>query len=379
MDITELNKDISKIKIQVMRDPNSVFISTILMSLKQVWDDTLNPPTASVDGITLKIHPDFWMALSSDVKKSVLLHEAWHVAFNHTHIDGLDPERHNIAADHVINNMLRDTGTDIPNTWYCDPQYRKMSTMQVYDLLPATPPPPPNSSNAPFTGDIGYPEGGSDSEQGNNIKQNIEELLVKAHTMSELQGKGVSDLPGDVQIVLEELLNPKLDWRTILRNYMSAYSKNDYSLRKPNRRFLPDFYLPSLYSEGVGELAIAVDTSGSVSDTEFKTFLTEINSIKENLNPTLTTIIDFDTSIKHVHKIGQDEDIKNLPFSGRGGTSLTCVFDYYHKHSPEVLIVFSDLECREITKDPGYPVIWICCGNPNATVNFGTLIHYELN
>jgi predicted metal-dependent peptidase len=73
-------------------------------------------------------------------------------------------------------------------------------------------------------------------------------------------------------------------------------------------------------------------------------------------------------------------------FSGGGGTNLQPVFDHFAGKNPDhpeagpptVLIVFSDFYCGKIKEDPGYPVIWISVDNPNAEVNFGTLINYEL-
>lgn len=273
-----------------------------------------------------------------------------------------------------------------------DNQYENMTTMQVYNLLPDE----PNSNNGqngngggnssdenndkPFGGmgnDIKDPTKGKSSQQIQQDKNELDNILVKASMASKMAGDKPGSIPGDIQILIEELTNPKLPWNVILQNYMTSFNKDDYSYQRPNRRFTPDFYLPSLHSEGLDEIAVAVDTSGSVSEDEFRAFLTEINNIKETLNPKKTTIIDFDTSIKHVHTINEGDSIHNLPFSGRGGTDLDCVFDYYGKNKPNLLLVFSDLWCDQIEDDPGYPVIWVCVDNPNAEVNFGTLIHYD--
>ena len=75
-----LNKIIDKAKIGVMMD-GSVFLSTILFSLKQSWDETI--PTATTDGLTLLINPTWFTSITEKERVGLLCHEAYHVAFNH--------------------------------------------------------------------------------------------------------------------------------------------------------------------------------------------------------------------------------------------------------------------------------------------------------
>jgi predicted metal-dependent peptidase len=377
-----LEKSMDKAKIKLLMMPNTVFITSVLFSLRIKWTDVFpngeTNDTAGVDGRTIFINPDFWLSLSVPLQIALLCHETWHVAFNHmfrSQAGGFNPKKHNRAADYVINIMLKDAGFTIGSDWLCGPQFRGMSTTEVYNLLPDEP-----DDNQPGKGkgmgnDIMPPSSGAEAE---TIKREIEDILIKASMQSRMENDEAGTIPGGIQIEIDALLNPKLDWKTILQNYFSAFAKNEYTFKRPNRRYAgQDFIMPSLHSECLGEIAIAVDTSGSVSDDVFRTFLTEINDIKEKLNPLLTTIIDFDTQITHIHKIGPDESIRALPFSGRGGTDLHPVFEHYEKEHPIVLIVFSDLWCGQIEDDPGYPVVWICTDNEQAEVNFGELIHYD--
>lgn len=397
----ELKKSLDKVKLTLLTRRNTTFISTILFSLKLSWNNE-DTESARTNGLEIQLNTEFWEKLNVEQRISLLVHEAWHVALNHVvNIQKfpVNPQRYSKAADFVINSLLTETGfAKIPGGLY-DSTYKNKSTMEVYDTLPVEIKLPQNTNEDLLKDILPNPGDNQNQDQDPNNKNNtnnppqteqqkqqalanlenkIDQMLTKANTMAQINGEKLAgNVPGDVLLHIDSLLNPKLHWATILRNFMSAFMKNDYSFRKPNRRFLPDFYLPSLYSEGLNEIGIAIDTSGSVSDEEFAAFITEIEDIRQKLTPKLTTIIDFDTTIKHVHKINADEDISNLPFSGRGGTSLKCVFDYYGKNKPEVLIVFSDLCCKVIKEDPGYPVIWVCVNNPQAEVKFGTLIHYD--
>lgn len=367
---TPQEKSFNKAKIGLMGMQNSVFITSILFSLKFLWDETC--PTAYTDGSCIGVNPEFWLKLTTEEQIGLLAHETWHVAFNHMfRSKNFEHKKYNIAADHVINLMLLADGFELPKGGLHDSKYKDMSTEAVYKLLPN---PPKRKGGIEYDCDIRKPKKG----EADKIQQQVKEILVKAATRAKMQGtKAYGSIPGDILIMLDELVNPKLPWTTILQNYMSSFACEDYSYQRPNRRFSPEFYLPSLHSEALGEICVAVDTSCSVSDEQFKKFLSEINEIKEKLKPLLTTIIDFDTKIHKIHKLGPEDTMEGVGFAGRGGTDLTPVFEYYAKTHPNVLIIFSDLECCEITEDPNYPVIWICVDNPNAHVNFGEIIHFD--
>jgi predicted metal-dependent peptidase len=383
----DLETAFDKAKIGLMTKHNSIFITTILFSLKHTWDESCK--TAGTNGVDLVIAPTWFMSMTAGARMGLLAHEAWHVAFNHmTRGDSYEHKEYNIAADHVINVMLKDASYELPEGGYGDFKYRGWSTDEVYKDLQSNPKPPPPKGGEGSGGcgqDIKYPSDekdkdgkGNTQKQKDNLQRKIEDTLIKATTQSKIMGDAAGTIPGDISRMLDELLNPKLDWKTLLSNYMNAFAKEDYSYQRPNKRFMPDFFLPGMHSESLGEICFACDASGSVSQADFTAYLNEINYVKEELNPVLTTIIDFDTRINNVHSLGQDDSIEGIKFTGGGGTNLTPVFDYYSDRKPVVLVVFSDLYCSMIKNDPGYPVLWVCVNNPRGQVNFGTIIHIDL-
>lgn len=385
--LASLSKSLDKVKIQFMQQKSSTFLTTILFSLKIQWDINMEKPGVNVNGEYIKIHPDYWESLSLPQQISVLAHEAWHVALEHVvniEMPGINRERYQEAADQVVNNLLQQASYELPPEAICDSQYKNMSTMQVYSQIMKNNPPNNNDNNNGGNGgginnDIASPEGGTGFDNLQQLKNKIQDMNIKANTMAQMSGDKAGDLPGELELKIDEILNPKLDWRTLLQKYFAAFVKEDYSFQRPNRRFMPDFYLPGLHGEGLGHIGVAYDTSGSVYESEFAAFMTESDDIRETLKPKLTSAVDFDTTIKHVHKLTADQPMRELPFSGRGGTNLTCVFDHFNKteNRPDVLIVFSDLECHPREEEPPYPVIWVCINNPDAEVKFGKLIHYE--
>lgn len=380
-----LTKALNRAKVGLMDRKNAVFITTILFNLKQSWDSTR--PTASTNGLDLKINPDWFMEeLTEDERIGLLAHEAWHVAFQHMiRLGDRDPERWNQAGDHVINLLLLAAGFKLPAGGLWDPQYKDMSTEQVYDLLEQNPQDqaPNFQMDIEIGGDGGDGDGegnapGMTPEQQAELEHRITDILVKATTQSKMSGDAPGTVPGEISVMLDKLLNPKLPWNVILANYMNGLAKDDYSFRRPNRRFMPDHYLPSLYSEGLDDIGVAFDISCSVSDEEFAAEASEVQHIKNKLDPEWVTLVEFDTRIQGVHKLGRDDSVLDIEFHGRGGTSLFPVIEFFDKQPPKVLIVFSDLECAPIREAPKYPIIWICINNPHAEVNVGKLIHMEV-
>jgi predicted metal-dependent peptidase len=145
----------------------------------------------------------------------------------------------------------------------------------------------------------------------------------------------------------------------ILENFLKATSPDDYSLRKVNRRFLPDFYLPTLYSESLDEIVIAVDTSGSISNEQLQAFLSETYEIAARLNPKKLTLIDFDYVVHQIVEIESAQELLTFEFKGGGGTDLTEVCEILDQRKPDISIIFTDgYFGTEHLKDPQKPVIW---------------------
>jgi predicted metal-dependent peptidase len=361
------NTQLDKAKIHLMANKNSTFITTVLFYLHFKWDSAI--PTAGTNGTRLRINPDFWMSLNLNEQIGLLCHETYHVVFKHMERRyDRDPERWNAAADYLINLMLDDAGFVLPEGGLLDEQYRDMSTVEIYDRLPEN----DGSNYQDVMMDVEGIEGTPEEQQA--ISDEITSIILKAATQTEMANQA-GTIPADIARLIDKIRNPVLPWHSILQNYLSSFNKDDYSWRRPNRRF-EDIYLPSLYSEGLTSVAIAIDTSGSVSEADFNAFLSEVKGIHEMLHPKTMYIIDFDTTIKNIYTLTNDDTILNLNFNGWGGTDLTPVFEHFEKNHPDLLLVFSDLECTPIEKSPPYPVIWICNDNPDAKVNFGKLIHF---
>lgn len=371
--IEKADKMFAKLKLGMMLSKNSVFYSTICFNLKDSWDEKI--PTASTNGLDLKINPTWFSQLSPKKALGLVMHEVSHVALMHpARLGDRDHETFNKAADHHINLSLLEAGYELPDNGLWDKRFKGMPTDDIYNILIKEEPPSQDGGGG-YDCDISMGEEGESEQEAAARESEISQIIVSALTQSKMQNEDAGSIAGEAAVFLDKLLYPKLPWNVILQNYMTAFAKEDYSYSRINKRYMPEFMLPGPYSEATGEISIAVDTSGSVTDEEFQRIISEAHVIKENLHPSKFTIVDFDNDIKAVHELDENKTLAEVKFTGRGGTNLQPVFDLFEKKSPEVLIIFSDLWCDAITEDPGYPVVWISVNNPKAVVHFGRLIH----
>lgn len=374
----EFTRALNKAKIAIMEHKNSAFISTVLFNMKlQITRDL---PTAGVDGVHLYINPDFFLSQSPSIRKSILFHEAWHLAWNHPArcaAADLNQDKYNIAGDYVINIMGKDQGFEIPDTWYCDAQYRKKSTLEVYNSLPDDMKMKEEGMGCDIikNGEEGGEDDTTSKEEMKKLDIQWANIIERAKMASKLSNDEPGSIPGDILRMFEEIRNPKLAWNEILLNYMTAYAKDDYSYRRPNRKFWPDFYLPSCYSEQVDHIAIAVDTSGSVTKEEFSQFRSEIYSITEALHPKQVTIISFDTEITKITTLEEGDDIQDIKFIGGGGTNIDETWEWIQKEQPICTIIFSDMEFVYPESKPNSDVLWVAVNNNKVKMPYGPTIH----
>jgi len=387
---TAINKLLGKAKIALMGMPNSAFFSTILLSLKFVWDDS--QPTAWVDGLKMGYNRKFFQVCSPEERIGVLVHECCHVAYMHLlRGAGKDHEIMNDAADHVINLDLEARGFKLPSFRLADPRFAGMSTEQVYTVLLAEkqqgmPQLPNGMPDLRQPGDEedgkGKPTGQTKDGDGvmteAELKRVIDDIIIRAQVHSKMANDAPGAIPGEVEVYLDQLLDPKLPWQTILRKWLKSLGKFDYSWKRPNRRFMPDHYLPSLWSEGaMVDFQAWMDVSGSETDYDNLVFVSELNGILKMMKPKKIELGQFDTRIKSITTVRNIMDLANVKFTGRGGTRITEVLDHIEKTKPKVAMIFSDGGFRMDRDTCNTNILWMIHDNPNWTAPFGKVIHYD--
>ena len=350
----------------------SVFLSTICLSLKHLFTEDI--PTAGTNGLSIIYNPDFLTSLTAGERTGLLAHEVWHVAFSHlTRLGERDKVLWNKAGDYVINLMLSNSGYIIPTGGLLDHRFANMSTEEVYEIIKDEPQPEGEGQEF-FVDLLDPPEGTAPVDVGDKIT----DIIIKAHLQSSIANKAKGEIPSEIARMIDDLINPKLPWHQILVRFLSDMVKDDYTWMKPNRRYYPDYYLPSQYSPTLGNIIVAIDTSGSVEQDELTEMLTEVASIKETFKPEKLTIIDCDSEIHNIHEIEKYDNITDIEFHGDGGTDFQPVIDYCNENEPEVLIYFTDLYSDDVVDVGNYPIIWICTSDHDPA-NIGETIYLNGN
>ena len=357
----------------------------LMIGEKKIVDDL---PTACTNGRDELYGRKFVDELNDAEFRFLILHECYHKMYRHLttwkHLHDIDHTRANRACDYVINLKLvdQDAGQGwikMPDGGCLDTKYRGMDAKEVFDLLEESGDDDDGGSGGTGFDDHDW-EGAkemSEAEQ-NELAKEIDEALRQGATLAGKMGSGGNRDIG-------ELLTPKKDWRELLRDYVSTTcSGKDYSTwKKPNRRYIGmDILMPSSISESMGEIVVAIDTSGSIGQRELDNFLTEIKGICETVNPSKVHVLYWDTAVCR-HEIHEQAELSNLTKStkpvGGGGTDVTCVPPFLTEHGikPECVVMLTDGYLGGDWGQWSVPVLWCILNNKLAQANVGTTIHIE--
>ena len=192
----------------------------------------------------------------------------------------------------------------------------------------------------------------------------------QATTVARQAGK----VPAGLNRTLEGAAEASVDWREMLRRLWSDTIPADYSWMRPNRRHVwAGLYLPGVIREGVGEIAIAVDCSGSVNARQLRLFEAEVRSILEGQRPERVHVLYFDSEVQKVETYEAGQPFHLSPVGG-GGTEFGPCFDWLDEHGiqPQTFVFLTDLYGSFPQSAPAYPVLWASTGSQKAP--FGTVI-----
>jgi predicted metal-dependent peptidase len=181
-------------------------------------------------------------------------------------------------------------------------------------------------------------------------------------------------VPAGLDRVLVGAAEARVDWRELLRRSWSETQPADYSFMRPNRRHIwQGLYLPGVLREGLGEVVIAVDCSGSVCSRQLALFEAEIRSILEGQRPERVHVLYFDVQVHKVETYQAGQPIHLSPVGG-GGTDFRPCFDWIEESGvqAQMVVFLTDLYGTLPEKAPSYDVLWASTGSRHAS--FGQVI-----
>ncbi len=237
----------------------------------------------------------------------------------------------------------------------------------------------PSSCDPAGTGEVmDAPAGdadGEDSDDGPSARdiaaeeQAWDEAMHQAASLAKVEGR----MPGAVEETVRGAHASTVDWRTLLRRYMTDAAKRDYSWSVPNRRFIDSgLYLPSIRSEGIDTIAVIIDTSGSLDPHTLAAFWSEVREVATEIEPERVILLQVDTAVRDAAEYAAGELPDEIVVRGRGGTDFRPGFAWLEEHDirPGVCLYLTDMECSRYPEaEPAFDVLWVNHGAPPGDWN----------
>ena len=366
------------------------FFGQLAVRLK-IEDASDYMPTAATDGRRFLFNRDFVNSLTDDMLDFLVGHEVLHCVFDHMQARGdRKPMLYNAAADYNINMTLVEQNIGKPITEdkleggkIClDWKYSGWNSYEIYDDLLK------NQEDAKGM-DVHMNElSNEDGEgEGQNVEMSEEEKKmladeIKQATIQAAQaaGEGVPDV---IKRMISELVAPKMDWRDILRTQLESSLKNDFTFMRPSKRS-GDVIFPGMNKDEELNIAVALDTSGSISPVMLRDFLSEVQGIMDQYQAYRVHIFQFDTGVYGAEDFTSDDGrtMDEYELKGGGGTDFDVVFNYMEEYGiePDQLVMFTD----------GYPwgswgnaeycdTLFVIHGDKQRRLQspFGVTVHYD--
>ena len=387
-----------KSRIKMLLTPNAAFFGNLACRLI-FKDGTKWCPTIATDGKYFYYNRNFVAALHDRSEDQLLFgvaHEVLHCVYDHmgrltrnwerplTREDfpiteaGFDEyieyqntmvrdgQLWNIANDYVVNNDLIEANIgqriDLVDILY-DFKYRGMFSEEIYEELVQE---AEENGNVRYLetfdthlGEYGSPQEG-DGEDG-PVKMTDEE---KEQVRQDMQGaveqaaRQAGKMPGALGRMIDQILNPKLNWRELLAQQIQSVIKSDYTFNRCSRKGQDSgIWLPAMDFDETIDITIAFDMSGSIGQQPANEMISETMAIMSQYTNFKITVMCFDTQVYNVQTFGEHDmdDFSEYEVVGGGGTDFDCVYNYMKEEGiePKKLVMFTD----------GYP--WDSWGDAN--------------
>ncbi len=415
---------LSKAVVAIMGHPRYMALSGVLMIGEKTIEEDV--PTACTNGRDVMFGREMVDALADSELRFVVLHEdEGHKLHKHLTIwrwmFDIDPHVANMACDYFINIRIVDDNrldgfATMPTGKYqglYDERFRGMDSAQIFRILLKE-----KEQEQEYGGENSIRDEGQGNESGGDDGQECsgtdthvaggvnphggfdehdwegaqtlsdEEQRELARDIDEAIRQGAmasGKLGGTGSRGIDELLQPQVDWREVLREFVqTTCSGNDYSTyARPNRRLMSQgIIMPSGISEQVDELVLAIDTSGSIGQRELTTFLSEVKGVCDTVKPNKVRILYWGSRIVgdesyDMHEL--DDLVRSTKPENGGGTEVNCVTQYMADEGikPQACIVLTD---GHLFGDWGKwtcPVLWAILDNRGAVPDDGKAVHIK--
>jgi predicted metal-dependent peptidase len=354
--------------------------------------------TAATDGRHFYYNSRFIKMLRPKEVEFLFGHEVLHCVYDHFGRRGeRDPQIWNIANDFCVNGDLvkHNVGekiTSVPCLY--DRKYDGMSSEEVYDDLMK------NVQKISLSDLLdkmidehmdGEGDGDGDGDQEGKgrpkltaeERQQIRDEIKEAMLAAAATVDGAGNLPAGVKRLIQDLTEPKMNWRELLRMQLESTIKSDYTWMRASRKgWHMDAVMPGRNQDPMIDIAVALDASGSISESMLKDFLSEIQGIMDSFPAYKIHVITFDTDAYNPAQYDSDnlDSICDYEVKGGGGTDFDCVYNYLKENEiePKRLVMFTDGYPFGSWGDENYTeTVFILHGTTTIVPPWGQYAYYE--
>ena len=416
----DVHEELSRCIIQMLfKEP---FFNHLLSGVVRVVTEKV--PTAAVSfsgtNIQLLVNESFFLKeLRSQTNRvAVIKHEALHLLFKHLFrmdLGNYDRSLFNIAADLVVNQFIGswklpdsavtlstfpDLGLEPNQTveWY----YEKLINLRQDIAAPGNTgkgksASSAGSSSAPVSADVlskildatdqihgdhshwGVSKDAKGQGEAYASETELDRMIIQARDRTPSKYHGT--IPGEINALIDSLIEsrkPKVDWRRVLRIF-ATNSRRTYIFSTIHRVSKRYGTRPGIKVKQFQKIAVAVDTSGSVSEEDLGVFFSEIDAMYRQ--GAEIVVIECDAEVQRTYNYkGQ------LPteVSGRGGTVFDPVFAFLRSNRLthyDGCIYLTDGYAAEPSISPPCPLLWVITAHGDAGdhLKFGRTIKLPEN
>jgi predicted metal-dependent peptidase len=394
-----LKERMTKTRVKLLK--KSPFFGTLLINAP--WREDESVPTAATDGKGLMFNPKFMETLNEKQMAGVVLHELGHVFLQHVprmrDIFRHDPVVANIAADIVVNGIIDDNRLELPDGAVRDDKLKHLSVREVYSVLKQKQSKDKNYLKKKFgveqvnvclvdgDGDGNDPNGSGGGtfidNDGNSVEApDWKDVLNKAATIARMKKAG--PVGAAMDRLFKELLEPSIDWRTLLYKYITE-ARTDFE--GYDRRFAyRNLYLDDFAGSTVHVL-VYIDVSGSIEEKVLTEFISELNGAVSAVNSIKGEVYCFDTQL---HPVCEIADLSNsFRLIGGGGTDFAPIISHIEKYRDEnqstspgsiLPIILTDGYANlSLDYDTAHPLLWVISpgGIPSSDPPYGDVARIE--
>jgi len=400
------------VHVSLMRDKRFAFFAGLFMvGVTSITEEMITAKTNGRDAFYGRTFVDM---LTDKELAFLVLHENMHKCYRHLTtwraLYEVDRSIANQACDYVINIQLRDMDTGetmiaMPrdkqtrkNIGLIDIRFRGMDTKQVFDILMQEKEKGGGGEEGDEPGgggedgeqtDSGSDSSGLDEHDWQGAKEmtaeTIKELTQEIESALRQGGIYAGKVGGDMLRSVQEMLEPKVDWREVLRRFVrtSLKDRDSPSWRKAHKNYLwQDIILPSIVGKRMKHLVIAMDTSGSIQGEMLSLFMGELNKVVTTTNPDRVDVLYWDTEVAghETHRGDAKSVVSKTSPKGGGGTDPDCVPAFMldkKLEKADALVVLTD---GYMTSDPrkwaglGLPILWCIIGSDSFKIPRGQVV-----